>query len=57
MNLDRVNEWINEWINEWMINEMIDNMQSSRLRVAYLVANKPLNMREVKSDLVMMNTR
>ena len=38
-----------------MINEMIDKMQSSRLRVAYLVANKSLNMSEVKGDLVMMN--
>ena len=55
MNHDWVNEWINEWINEWMINEMIDKMQSSRLQVAYLVANKHLNMREVKGDLVTMN--
>ena len=38
-----------------MINEMIDKMQSSWLRVAYLVANKSLNMSEVKGDLVMMN--
>ena len=36
---------------------MIHNMQSSRLPVAYLVATKPLNMREVGGDLVMMNTR
>ena len=35
-----------------MIHEIIDNM-----RVAYLVATKPLNMREVEGDLVMMNTR
>ena len=40
-----------------MINEMINEMQSSELRVAYLVATKPLNMREVECDLVMMNTR
>ena len=40
-----------------MINEMIDKMQSSRLRVAYLVAKKSLNIREVKGDLVMMNAR
>ena len=40
-----------------MIHEMIDNMQSSRLRVAYLVATKPLNIREVGGDLVMMSTR
>ena len=51
MNHDWVNEWINEWINEWMINEMIDKMQSSWLRAAYLVANKSLNMSEVKGDL------
>ena len=36
---------------------MIDNMQSSRLPVAYLVVTKPLNMREVGDDLVMMNIR
>ena len=40
-----------------MIHEMIDNMQSLRLRVAYLVATKPLNMREVEGELVTMNTR
>ena len=42
-----------------MIHELIDNMQSSRLRVAYLVATnyKPLNIKEVGGDLVMMNTR
>ena len=52
MSHDWVNGWIYEWINDWMINEMIANMQSSRLRVAYLVATKPLKMRDV-----MMNTR
>ena len=36
---------MNEFMNESI--KMIDNMQSSRLRVAYLVATKPLNMREV----------
>ena len=40
-----------------MINEMINEMQSSEVRVAYLVSTELLNMREVECDLVMMNTR